>query len=147
MLTPMLKHSETKILPHKAEDLFNLVADIEKYPEFLPWCAGARILSAKNNILKAELVINFKAFTESYISKVELKRKSYEINVEMLEGPFTHLDNKWKFTQLPDETTEVYFEIDFSFKSKIIEKLVGLLFDSAARRMVASFEARAKEVC
>ncbi len=146
----MLRHKETRDSPFSVEQLFNLVADVENYDQFLPWCNKSTILKRKGNIFEAELEISFKAFSESYISRVELKRLSKtrneaEIIVEMIEGPFSHLYNFWKFK--PTETgCEIYFEIDFKFNSIILEKLIGIVFSRAAKTMVRSFEDRALEL-
>jgi coenzyme Q-binding protein COQ10 len=140
----MPKHSETRILPYTPLQLFNLVADIETYPKFLPWCTAARILKCEENLLIADLVISFKGFTEKYTSKVKLIPHT-SINVEMVEGPFTHLHNLWQFKPTP-EGTEVYFEIDFGFRSKLLEKMIGLIFETALAKMVEAFEQRARVV-
>lgn len=141
----MPTHSEERFLPYQPEDLFDLVADIESYPKFLPWCSAARINDRDGDIVFAELVINFKAFRESYISRVELHKDTKEISVSLVQGPFQHLQNEWKFSP-HGKGTMVEFDIDFAFRSKILEKLISNMFLGACKKMIAAFEARAKTI-
>jgi coenzyme Q-binding protein COQ10 len=136
--------------PFSPDQLFDLVADIEKYPEFLPWCRAARILKREENVVHAELVICFKSFCESYTSRVVMHRPTGvasegKIEVEMVQGPFDFLMNHWKF--IPDKSgTKIDFFIDFRFRSKILEKLVGSLFAKANSKMVEAFRTRAESI-
>lgn len=137
--------------PFSSDQLFDLVADIEKYPEFLPWCRAARIIKHEENSVLAELVISFKTFTESYISRVVMhppanKGTECKIEVEMVQGPFDFLMNHWKFMPEPDGGTKIDFFIDFRFRSKILEKLVGGLFAKANSKMVEAFRQRADAI-
>jgi coenzyme Q-binding protein COQ10 len=138
----MPKHAEQQILPYTPEQLFDLVADIEKYPEFLPWCRAARILTRKEGECTAELVISFKHMTESYVSRVVLERPG-RIEATLVRGPFSHLTNRWTFTPQSGGATQVDFYLDFSFRSKMLEMLIGGLFIRAAEQMGAAFKARA----
>lgn len=145
----MPKHREERVLPYTAEQMFDLVADIEKYPEFLPWCVAARVVKRSHNVLMADLVIRFKAFQEKYTSKVALCRpegsEAGSIDVTMVQGPFSHLENDWVFTPHP-EGCLVGFMIDFRFKSVLLEKMIGFMFDKAFNHMVEAFEKRAEQL-
>lgn len=145
----MPEHKETKNLRFSAKDLFDLVADVEKYPEFLPWCSGSRIIEKGTDFLVADLIITFKPFSEKFRSRVNLvpptETKTGKINVEFLEGPFSHLTNEWVFTPLKEGST-LDFHINFTFRSKIFEKLMGMMFEKAFKKMSAAFEKRAEEI-
>lgn len=143
----MIKHSDSKFLPFSASQMYDLVADIEKYPEFLPWCSGARILEVvrEGELVIAELLIRFKFFQEKYSSKVSLDSEAKTINVELVEGPFNHLTNNWKFLGV-EEGCMVHFDIEFELKSKFLQKMVGGMFASSFEDMVKRFEIRAGEV-
>jgi coenzyme Q-binding protein COQ10 len=143
----MPSHQETRILPYTVEQIFLLVADVESYPKFLPWCVGSRILKRAENSFLAELVISFKQFRESYTSNVKLTpplpSRNAAIDVELVNGPFEHLVNRWKF--LPEEggKCRVEFFIEFRFKSRILDMLISGFFSRATEKMVQSFESRA----
>lgn len=138
----MPAHTEQKILPYSAEQLFDLVADIEKYPEFLPWCRAARILEKREGECTAQLVIAFHHMTEKYTSRVTLDRPG-AIDVVMIEGPFDHLTNQWRFTPQTGGT-QVDFAIDFRFRSRLLEKLIGGMFEKATAHMILAFKGRAE---
>src|SRR5262245_5858356 len=138
----MPTHAEQRLLPYTPEQLFDLVADVERYPEFLPWCVGARIKSRKDNELVADLVIGFRMIRERFTSLVKLDRPGLHVDVTYTEGPFRYLNNHWKFFLEPDGRTRLDFFVDFEFKSVILQKIIGALFNEAVRRMVAAFEAR-----
>ncbi|HJD55991.1 MAG TPA: type II toxin-antitoxin system RatA family toxin [Rickettsia endosymbiont of Pyrocoelia pectoralis] len=143
----MPSFQQTKTLPYKPQELFNLVWDIESYPQFLPWCVAARIISENNNQLIAELVIQLKGFSESYRSQVtgEYINEIYSVNTIAISGPFKYLESNWKFT--PSLTgTELSFSIDFKMKSVILDKLIGNYFIQATEKMITAFENRAKEM-
>lgn len=129
------------------------MADIENYPDFLPWCVGARVRERKENYVIADLIAKFKGFTEVFTSKVTFHSPSpadpkakYAIFVDLTDGPFTHLSNSWQFEPSKDGGTDIHFTIDFAFKSKMLEKLIGLMFEKAMHKMVGAFEARADEI-
>ena len=139
----MPTHSEKRILPHKPEQLFDLVADVGRYPEFLPWCVAARVLKQCETELRAELAIGFKGIRERFISRVTLDRPSLRIDVAYEKGPFKYLNNHWQFQPHGDGQCQLDFYVDFEFRSRILEMLIGRLFDEAVRRMVRAFEQRA----
>lgn len=145
----MPKHTEQQFSPYTPQQLFEMVADIEKYPEFLPWCRAARILERGENEFFGELVISFSHMTEQYTSRVTLMppqdNLAGTIDVTMVKGPFEHLTNHWKFT--PTENgTRIDFSLDFKFRSRILEKLIGPLFGKATAKMVTAFKKRATDL-
>ena len=138
---------ETRIMPYKADLISQIIMDIEKYPEFLPWCQKARIILQNDDFLTAELCVEFKGFTESYVSKVTKNTKSGEhyIEVVAISGPFKLLKNIWSIKQL-DNGAEVDFSIDFEFKSRILDVVIGMVFSTATEEMIGAFEARADKL-
>lgn len=139
----MATHAEKRVLPYRPDQLFDLVADVGRYPEFLPWCIGARIKSRSETLLVADLVIGFKGIRERFTSRVTLDRPGMRIDVAYLDGPFKYLNNHWIFNETGDGGCEIDFFVDFEFRSRILQKLIGLLFNEAVRRMVGAFELRA----
>lgn len=148
----MPHHHEVRRLPYTAAQMFALVADVAKYPEFLPWTAAARIRSRKHteegDVLEAELVISFKVFRERFGSRVTLLPHEDRILTEYLDGPFRHLKSIWQFRDLPvleggEGGVEVAFTVDFEFRNAILAALIGLVFHEAMTRVVRAFEARA----
>jgi coenzyme Q-binding protein COQ10 len=137
----MPRHTETKTLPYTPEQMFDLVADVARYPEFLPWVIGARVKSGTATEIVADLIIGFRIFRESFTSKVSMQRPG-QIDVQYVSGPLKYLRNEWKFTA-NEIGCQVDFLVDFEFKNRLFEKLVGGLFTEAVRRMVAAFEKRA----
>lgn len=146
----MTTHAEKRVVPYTSKQMFDLVADIAKYPEFLPWCAAARIRSTHTEgdaqIVEGDLIISFKVFREKFGSRVVLREAEPAIEVSYLEGPFKHMNNHWKFKDLPQGGCEIDFLVDFEFKSRTLQALIGLVFDEAMRRVVAAFEARAAQL-
>lgn len=138
----MPSHQEKRILPYSAEQLFDLVMDIAKYPEFLPWCIGARINTRDKNEVNADVIIGYKMFRERFSSRVHFIRPN-AIEVEYLKGPMRHLQNKWVFTNMRAGQCEVDFYVDFSLESKLFEKLVDQFFHKALVKMINAFETRA----
>jgi coenzyme Q-binding protein COQ10 len=136
-------HSEQRVLPHTAEQLFDLVADVGRYPEFLPWCVAARVMSQSETELRAELAIGFKGIRERFVSRVALDRPNLRIDVAYEKGPFKYLDNHWRFESREGGKCLLDFHVDFEFRSRLLEMLMGRLFDEAVRRMVRAFELRA----
>ena len=145
----MPSHSESRILPHSPEQIFDLVADVEKYPEFLPWCSAARIRSRTQNqdctILEADLVISFKVFREKFASKVELRRQEGRVITDYIDGPFKFMHSTWDVTPHP-EGCAVAFSVNFEMKNVILQKAVGIVFNEAMQRIVRAFDDRAKEL-
>jgi coenzyme Q-binding protein COQ10 len=140
----MPTHAEHRVLPYTPEQLFALVADVERYPEFLPWCVGARIRERSPQLVVADLVIGFRMFRERFTSRVALDPPR-RIDVAYTEGPFRYLDNHWTFERLP-EGCRIDFFVDFEFKSRVLQRVIGMLFGEAVRRMVAAFEHRAEQL-
>ena len=138
----MPSHSETRIVPYSSEQLFDLVMDIEKYPEFLPWCIGARINSRSKNDLNADVIIGYKMFRERFSSRVHFTRAK-EVEVEYLQGPMRHLHNKWVFKDLKANQCQIDFYVDFSLRTKLFESLVDQFFHKALVKMINAFELRA----
>jgi coenzyme Q-binding protein COQ10 len=136
-------HAEKRVLSYTPKQLYDLVADIERYPEFLPWCMAARIRKREANLVVADLVIGFKVFRERFTSRVELDPANSRINVTYAEGPFKYLNNHWVFNEHP-QGCEIDFFVDFAFHSRLLQKAIEVLFSEAVRRMVGAFEARAR---
>ena len=140
----MPTYADRKLVGYRPEQLFDLVADVEKYPQFLPWCVGARVTSRTEHELHADLTIGFGPFRESFTSRVTLERPG-RIRVSYENGPFRYLNNQWVF--IPDpHGVQVDFWVDFEFRSKILQKAIGVVFNEAVRRMVGAFLKRARDV-
>ena len=138
----MPRHSETQHLPYTPEQLFDLVADVQHYDEFLPWVVAVRVRSSSERETVADLVVGFNAFKERFTSRVHKERPT-RICVDYVEGPLKYLHNEWKFERAADGGTNVGFSVDFAFKSRLFETLAGAMFDRALRRMTSAFEQRA----
>ena len=138
----MPRHSETRHLPYTPEQLFDLVADVARYDEFLPWVVAVRVRSSSSTETVADLVVGFNAFKERFTSRVT-KERPHRICVDYIEGPLKHLHNEWRFEPAPQGGTKVFFSVDFAFRSRIFEALAGQMFDRALRRMTQAFEERA----
>jgi len=132
---------EVRQLPYSAEQMFDLVADVARYPEFLPWVVGARVRSDSDHEMIADLLVGFNALREKFTSRV-LKVRPLEIKVHYLDGPMRDLDNVWHFRSI-EGGCEVDFTVQFTFRNAMFEKLAGQYFDRAFRKMVGAFEARA----
>jgi len=145
----MPRHAETRLVAYRPDQMFDLVSDVARYPEFLPWCVGARIRSHTEVELVAELTIGFGPFRESFTSRVALTRPpeggEYRIGVRYENGPFRYLTNQWRFE--PDtQGCRVHFHVDFEFRSRLLQLAIGAVFHEAVRRMVAAFLARARAI-
>ncbi len=141
----MPTHAEKRKMPYTPEQMFDLVAGVDRYPEFLPWCIASRITKREGNIFFADLVIGYKMVRERFTSRVTALRPDH-IHVEYLSGPMKYLSNHWRFLPEPDGGCLIDFFVEFEFKNPIIRKLMEVFFNEAVRRMVAAFEARAKEL-
>lgn len=143
----MPRHSETRELPYTPQQMYDLVADVGSYPEFLPWTAAARIRSREGGpegeVMLADLVISFKVFRESFGSKVTLWPSEHRIETSYLDGPFKHMDSEWRF-EPTEQGCRVHFWVDFEFRNRLIGRVVGTVFDQAMHRIVAAFEKRAR---
>jgi coenzyme Q-binding protein COQ10 len=136
---------EVRHLPYSAEQMFDLVADVARYPEFLPWIAATRVRSDSETEMVADMLVSFKALREKFTSRVD-KRRPEEIRVHYVDGPLRDLDNVWLFRRRGDGACDVDFSVEFTFRNALFEKLAGQFFDRAFRKMVAAFEARAAEL-
>ncbi len=146
---PLPQHSDSRILPYTADQMYALVADIERYPEFLPWNTAARIRSRRpgpegSELVAADLVISFKVFRERFGSRVTLWPAQKRIDTEYLDGPFKYLKSGWRFADLPEGGCKVDFFVDFEFRNAILGKVIGVVFGEAMSRIVRAFEDRAK---
>jgi coenzyme Q-binding protein COQ10 len=140
----MPTHAEQRHLPYSQKQLFELVASVERYPEFLPWCTATRIKQRDGNMFHADLVVRFKVFQERFVSKVTL-HPHRQIDVEYINGPFRYLNNPWRFLE-SDQGCTIDFYVDFEFRSRVLQTLIGLLFNEAVSRMVGAFESRARQL-
>ena len=142
-------HSETRVLPYTAQQMYDLVADVARYPEFLPWTAGARIRSVEDRgdhqEMLADLIVSFKLFRESFGSRVRLFPQAQRIETAYIDGPFKKMESVWRFRDVPGGV-EVGFSTDFEFKSRILQKAAGVFFHQAMQQVVRAFEKRAQQL-
>lgn len=136
------KHSETRTLPYTPEQLFDLVADVGRYSEFLPWVSAVRVRSDSETEMVADVVVGFKALREKFTSRV-VKQRPSAITVDYVDGPLKYLRNEWRFRPDGQGATIVDFSVDFAFKNRLFEMLAGQVFDKALRKMTDAFETRA----
>lgn len=142
----MTTHAEKRNLPYTSEQLYALVTDVAKYPDFLPWCIASRITKRDgDDVFYADLVIGYKMIREKFGSKVTLVNDNH-IHVEYLSGPMKYLSNHWKFIAEEDGSCTIDFFVDFEFKNKMLQNLIGVFFNEVVRRMVGAFEERASEL-
>ncbi|SIN92128.1 type II toxin-antitoxin system RatA family toxin [Vannielia litorea] len=158
----MTRHAETRQLPYSAREMYDLVADVAAYPQFLPWTAAARVRSRKPvpasdlehgqqrfgdcELMEADLVISFKVFRETFLSRVWLWEHARRIETRYIDGPFKHLLSVWTFEDLPKGGCEVHFRVDFEFKNRLLQGAAGMFFNEAMQRIVRAFETRAHEL-
>ncbi|MDR0809614.1 MAG: type II toxin-antitoxin system RatA family toxin [Gemmobacter sp.] len=145
----MPTHHEKRILPYKAQQMYDLVADVGSYPKFLPWTAAARIRSRRpvegGEVMEADLVISFKLFRERFGSRVTLWPDQMKIDTEYLDGPFKYLKSGWQFHDM-EAGCEVAFFVDFEFRNALLQGIIGVVFNEAMHRIVRAFEGRAAEL-
>lgn len=141
----MPTHAEARVLHHPPEQLFDLVADVEKYPEFLPWCVDARIRRREGDLIVADLVVGYRMFRERFTSTVALNRPD-RIDVTYAEGPFRYLNNHWIFAPEGPDSCVIDFFVDFEFRSRVLQAAGGRVFGEAVKVMVHAFERRADEL-
>ncbi|MAR56240.1 MAG: ubiquinone-binding protein [Rickettsiales bacterium] len=141
----MRTHHDTKRYPYTPEQLFDLVADVGSYPEFIPWVKGARITEHTETRFVAELIVRFKGITETYASEVVLNRPK-SVDVALVRGPFNHLENHWRFTPTEDGGCEIDFKVAFEFKNIVLDTLIGALFARATEKMIDAFSERAEQL-
>lgn len=144
----MPTHAEKRVMPYTARQMYDLVADVERYPEFLPWNSAVRIRSRTpqpdgTELMVADLVVSFKVFRERFGSRVVLNPQATRIDMEYVDGPFRHMKSYWQFREAP-AGCEVEFFVDFEFKSLVLQKLIGVVFNEAMQRIVRAFEDRAR---
>lgn len=139
----------TRPVAFSAEQMFALVADVERYPEFVPLCQGLHVIKREqrgpDTVLEATMTVGYNAIRESFTSRVTLRPESGEIDVAYLDGPFTHLDNRWRFRDTP-RGSDVHFFIEYVFGSRMLAVLMGAVFDKAVRKYAEAFEARARVI-
>jgi coenzyme Q-binding protein COQ10 len=147
----MPQFTTTRRVRHSAENMFDLVADVERYPEFVPLCRELKIRKRDDKgegveVIVADMTAAYKLISESFRSRVTLDRPNLKILVEYLQGPFSHLANRWTFRPTGENACEVVFFIDYEFKSRMLGLMMGAMFDAAFRRFAAAFEERADKV-
>jgi coenzyme Q-binding protein COQ10 len=147
----MPQFSTTRRVQHSAADMFDLVADVERYPEFVPLCQALKVRKRKpandgKEVIVADMTIAYKLIRETFTSRVTLDRQSLQILVEYLEGPFQRMNNRWTFRPSGDRSCDVEFFIVYEFRSRMLGLLMGAMFDAAFRRFAAAFEKRADQV-
>ena len=147
--------SNKRRVRHSAADMFDLVADVEQYPDFVPMCKAMKVrqrMAAREGqesgteIVVADMTVSFKLVRETFRSRVTLDRPNLQILVEYLQGPFSHMQNRWTFRPTGDDACEIEFFIDYEFKRRTLGMLMGAMFDTAFRRFATSFEHRADQV-
>ncbi len=141
----------TRSVGHTAEQMFDLVADVERYPEFVPMCESLKVRRRTvgvngSEVLIADMAIGYKMIRESFTSRVALDRANLKILVEYVDGPFSHLENRWSFRPRDGGGSEVEFDIDYAFRSRMFQMLAGAVFDTVVRKMVEAFETRAAAI-
>ena len=145
----MTTHSETRVMPYTARQMYDLVADVESYDRFLPWCSAARIRSREgqgdHEVLLADLVISFRVFRERFGSRVTLWPDRNRIDTAYVDGPFRKMESTWAFRDV-EEGCEVSFDVDFEFRNRMLQSVVGMVFNDAMQRIVRAFERRAAEL-
>ncbi|MTJ04094.1 type II toxin-antitoxin system RatA family toxin [Sediminimonas qiaohouensis] len=144
----MPTHSETRHLPYTPQQMYDLVADVASYPQFLPWCAAARVRSDTeqpdgSRVMEADLVISFKVFRERFTSRVVLWPDDLRIDTEYLDGPFKYMKSNWSFHPA-DGGCSVDFFVDFEFRNAMLQRIIGVVFNEAMQRIVRAFESRAR---
>ncbi len=141
----MPSHSERRDLPYTPEQMFALVADVAKYPEFLPWVVGARVKSDSETEMVADLLVGFRGLREQFTSRV-LKKRPGHITIDYLDGPLKHLHNDWFFSPNDSGGGYVDFRVDFAFRNRMFERLAGQMFANALSKMTSAFVARADSI-
>jgi coenzyme Q-binding protein COQ10 len=147
----MPQFTTTRRVRHAAADMFNLVADVERYPEFVPLCQSLTVRRRTSDdegreVIVADMTVAYKVVHETFTSRITLDKPKLEILVEYLEGPFRKMNNRWKFRPADDHASEVEFFIVYEFRSRMLGLLMGSVFDAAFRRFAAAFERRADQV-
>jgi coenzyme Q-binding protein COQ10 len=139
------RHTQTEV-PYTAREMYDLVADVERYPEFLPWCAALRVVERRENALTADMVVAYSVFRERFRSKVKFEPDALRIEAAYVDGPFRNLENRWRFTDKPEGGSVIDFEIAFEFRNFLLQATAQAVFDKAFARMSDAFVKRADEV-
>ena len=142
----MRKIDRNAIVPYSAKQMYELVGDFLSYPEFLPWCVAVRILEKNEASMIAEMAVGYKGIRETYTSKINFVEEELKIEVSAVDGPFSALLNTWQFTEAQDGGCAVDFSIEFEFRSRLLQGVIGVFFEQAVARMVAAFEQRADSI-
>ncbi|MGC2216704.1 MAG: type II toxin-antitoxin system RatA family toxin [Pseudolabrys sp.] len=146
----MPQFSTKRRVRHAAPDMFDLVADVEKYPQFVPLCSALTVNTRAEKdgrtVLVADMTVAYKVIRETFTSRVTLDRQSLTILVEYLDGPFKRMQNRWTFYSVETKVCDVEFFIDYEFRSRTLAMLMGAMFDAAFRRFAVAFEQRADEI-
>lgn len=142
----MYKHSERRYLAHSSKSVFDIVMDVGAYPEFLPWCMAVRVLSKDKTVMLAEMAVGYKGIRETYKSEVTFNEDDLLIDVTAVDGPFNKLSNTWRFMEADDGGCMVDFSIEFEFRSRLLQGVIGVFFEQAVAKMVAAFEERADKL-
>ena len=147
----MPTHNETRRLPYSAQQMYDLVADVAQYPQFLPWCSAARIRSVTprdygSEVMEADLVISFKVFRERFGSRVTLWPAQKSIDTEYLDGPFRYMKSNWAFADAEGGGCDVTFYVDFEFRNAVLQGIIGVVFNEAMQCIVRAFERRAAQL-
>ncbi len=141
----MPRHTEVRNICYSPEQMFDMVADVKSYADFLPWVAAVRVRSDSESLMIADLVVGFRSLKETFASRV-VKHRPTDIKVDYIEGPLKYLTNSWRFEPDDKGGTDIDFCVDFAFKNRIFEALAGQMFDRALRRMIGAFEERAHQL-
>ncbi len=147
----MPRFSNKRRVQHRAEQMFNLVADVERYPEFVPLCQSLKIRQRTpkpdgTELVVADMTVSFKLMRETFTSRITLDRPNLKILVEYLKGPFSNLENRWTFEPKGDDACDVGFFIAYEFRSRMLAMLMGTMFDAAFQHFAAAFEKRADQI-
>ncbi len=145
----MPKILEHKVLPYSSEDIFNLVINVEDYPEFLPWAQSAKVYNKTNSGFDADLGIGYKMFAETYTSKVEFFAENpslFQIKTNATHGPFEYLNNEWEIKPLDLQKCDVKFSLNFEFKNNLLGGFLTPIFQQATQKMIEAFEQRAEHL-
>ena len=139
---PIVK--QTRTVPFLPEQMFDLVADVKQYPEFLPWCVASRVREQSETHIVADLLIGFKMVRERFTSRVSLDRDNLAVDTALVEGPFKHMTNTWRFRLAADcKSSEIDIHVDFAFRSALLQRLIEPFFEEAQKRLIGAFEKRA----
>lgn len=137
--------SKSVLVPYSAENMFDLVDAVERYPEFMPWCADASVAQREEGITRATLHISFRGVRQSFTTE-NFKERPHEMHVKLVEGPFRSLDGTWRFVPLAADACRIEFDLRYEFSNRILEKLIGAVFQYIASTLVDAFIRRAKDI-